>query len=69
MEHNDLAQQPTLRERLGLTTCFLCGRLRALHTRRQLDACEGAPLNLTLTLKGLAERQAMALYDQDNEAA
>jgi hypothetical protein len=33
----ELVEQPTLRERLGLTRCFMCNRLRLLHTRPQLD--------------------------------
>jgi hypothetical protein len=72
MEPNHLVEKPTWRERAGLTTCFLCGRLRLLHTRRQLDHCEGTPLNLELTPEGLAalrEHYQTTLYDQTDDQA
>jgi hypothetical protein len=32
--------------------CFVCDRLMALHTPRQLDRCENAPLDIGITLRG-----------------
>ena len=67
---NHLVEKPTLRERLGLTTCFLCGRLRLLHSKRQLDHCEGTPLNLELTPEGLValrEHYQVLLCNQDDD--
>jgi hypothetical protein len=68
---NDWVEQPTLQERLGLTRCFMCNRLRLLHTRPQLDRCEGTPLNATFTPEGMAAwaaYRASLLYDQDTDA-
>jgi hypothetical protein len=56
-----------LRFALGLHRCLVCERWRWLHTVRQLERCDNAPLPLTITSAGLERLTALEGQGEDLE--
>jgi hypothetical protein len=55
----------TLRSALDLYRCFVCGRVRLLHTAGQVERCDTTPLPVEITPAGLAHLAALEGNGED----
>jgi hypothetical protein len=56
-----------LRYAAGLYRCFVCQRWRVLHTLRQIERCDNAPLPIVITEAGLERLAALEGQGEDLE--